>query len=230
MTVKVMFQQHVPFQAWKPLLHSYPFGKAMITKDPSHSDALTRLHWQLALEEKSPGTSIVQYPCAVLRWSTVLSPVLAGLNDTWITEPRMKASTESLSFPFCCIEILVKGHAMLKKQWYKQNTHYLYHDIYPYIMTLCPFMKDRSMWCQKVNSAFIVLHQVVAWMRLQDSGNASCCIAHAAMQAQKQLTHSTAHTGKRQDQITKKNKEKNRSKENKNRGYCLWYLKQHSRC
>lgn len=33
------------------------------------------------------------------------------------------------------------------------------------------------------------------------------------MQARKQLTHSTAHTGKRQDQITKKNKGKNRREE-----------------
>lgn len=35
------------------------------------------------------------------------------------------------------------------------------------------------------------------------------------MQARKQLTHSTAHTGKRQDQITKKNKGKNRREEKK---------------
>lgn len=55
---------------------------------------------------------------------------------------------------------------------------------------------SRSMWCSSVNSAFVVrvLHQVVAYTRLQDSGNASCCIAHAAMQVSKQLkTHSTAH-------------------------------------
>lgn len=26
----------------------------MIVKDPSHSDTLIRLHWQLALEEKAP--------------------------------------------------------------------------------------------------------------------------------------------------------------------------------
>lgn len=40
-----------------------------------------------------------------------------------------------------------------------------------------------------------VLHQVAAHTRPQDSGNASCCIAHAAMQVEKQLkTQSTAHT------------------------------------
>lgn len=42
-----------------------------------------------------------------------------------------------------------------------------------------------------------MLHQVVARTRLQDSGNASLCIAHAAMQVQRQFKkHSTAHTGK----------------------------------
>lgn len=35
------------------------------------------------------------------------------------------------------------------------------------------------------------------------------------MQARKQLTHSTAHTGKKQDQITKKNKGKNKGEEKK---------------
>lgn len=64
----------------------------MIAKDPSHSDALIRLHWQLALEEKSPGTSIVQYPRAVLQrqprekqshfalWEFIAR--VRGLNDT----------------------------------------------------------------------------------------------------------------------------------------------------
>lgn len=43
-------------------------------------------------------------------------PVLAGLNDTWITEPRMKASAETVFFPFCCIEILANVHVMLTKK------------------------------------------------------------------------------------------------------------------
>lgn len=92
------------------------------------------------------------------------------------------------------------------------KTHITYIMIYPYIMTLRPSVKNRTMWCRKVSAAFIVLHQVVAWSRLQDSGNASCCIAHAAMLAQKQLTHSTAHTGKRQDRITKKRRQQNKIK------------------
>lgn len=54
--------QHGPLQAQKPLLHSYPFGEVMIDKDPSHSDMLIRLYWQLALEEKAPAQALFNTP------------------------------------------------------------------------------------------------------------------------------------------------------------------------
>lgn len=66
-------------------------------------------------------------------------------------------------------------------------------------------------------------------MRLQDSGNASFCIAHAAMQGQKQLkTHSTAHTGK---EIGPNHKEKQKNKNKKEDTVCgTFNTTQHSRC
>ena len=230
--------QHVPLQAQKPLLHSYPFREVMIVKDPSHSDMLVRLHWQLALEEKAPAqalfNTLVLYYSGNLRKSILFCSLLRVSRTerhlNYWTKKR-KVSAEAVFFPFCCIKILVKGHVMLKTVILTRPTSFMSWYVLV-LLTVCPFMKKRNMWCQKVNSAFMVLYQVVAWRRLQDLGNAVRCIAHAAMLAQKQLTHITAHTGKRQDQITKKNKGKNRreGEENESRGYCLPYLQQHSRC
>lgn len=127
--------QHVPLQAQKPLLHSYPFGEVMIVKDTSHSDMLIRLYWQLALEEKAPAqalfNTLVLYYSGNLRKMIpfcslgVFPPVLAGPNATWITEPRAKASTEVVVFPFCCIKILVKGHVMLNTVILTKHTLFL---------------------------------------------------------------------------------------------------------
>lgn len=48
----------------KHLLHSCPAGEATM----SHSNTLTTLHWQLVVEEKWPGTSMVQNPPHVPPW------------------------------------------------------------------------------------------------------------------------------------------------------------------
>lgn len=112
----------------------------MIVKDPSHSDMLIRLHWQLALEVKAPAqalfNTLVLYYSGNLRKTIpfcslgVFLPVLAGPNANWITEPRTKASTEAVFFPFCCIKILVKGHVMLKTVILTKHTMTLFMSWY----------------------------------------------------------------------------------------------------
>lgn len=99
----------------KHLLHSCPAGEATISDNRvSHSNTLTTLHWQLALEEKWPGTSIVQNPHTAMATSGggldrnllggSLALVLAVVYETWMTETRTKASAGNAFFPWFALK------------------------------------------------------------------------------------------------------------------------------
>lgn len=109
----------------------------------------------------------------------------------------MKASAEAVySFHEIHEDDIVKAFVMLRKKTKINVINKHIRSVHQQASSHENISMSRSMWCSSVNSAFVVevLHQVVAYTRLQDSGNASCCIAHAAMQVSKQLkTHSTAH-------------------------------------